>query len=220
MKSLNQRGSVDSWLIAFIFTLIVFFAAAGFGAWAFMGRQDYKDNVDAKISVAVDKAVETNTKNKEAEFIQREKEPLVIYNGPASYGSLAISYPKTWSAYVDESGKTGVPLDGTLNPKFVPGLTSGNGVALRFQVLNTKYAVAIKTFDSLVKTGKVKVTPYAFPKAPGIVGVRADGEIKQGKQGSMVVVPLRDKTIQIWTEASQFVPDFNTIILPNTTFSP
>lgn len=220
MKSFNQRGSVDSWLIAFIFTLLIFFAAAGFGLWAYMGRQDYKDNVDKKVAVAVDKAVATNTAKKEAEFLEREKQPLRTYNGPEAYGSLVISYPKTWSAYVDETGKGSSPLDASFNPKFVPGINSGNGVALRAQVLDSKYTAIAKTFDSLVKTGKVKITPYNLPKAPSIVGLRIDGEVKTGKQGSMVLLPLRDKTIMVWTEASQFIPDFNTIILPNLNFVP
>ncbi len=220
MKSLNQRGTIDSWLIAFIITLVIFFAAAGFGIWAYMGKQDYKQNVDAKVTVAVDKAVAANTASKEAEFLQREKEPLRVYNGPEAYGSLGISYPKTWSAYIDDTGKGTAPLDATLNPKYVPGINSGTSVALRAQVANTKYTDVIKLFDAQVKTGKVKITPYSTPKAPSIVGIRVDGEVKLGKQGSMVILPLRDKTIQLWTEAPQYVPDFNTIILPNFTFVP
>ncbi len=220
MKSLNQRGTIDSWLIAFIITLVIFFAAAGFGIWAYMGKQDYKQNVDAKVAVAVDKAVAANTASKEAEFLQREKEPLRVYNGPEAYGSLGISYPKTWSAYIDDTGKGTFPLDATLNPKYVPGINSGTSVALSAQVANTKYTDVIKLFDAQVKTGKVKITPYSTPKAPSIVGIRVDGEVKLGKQGSMIILPLRDKTIQLWTEAPQYVPDFNTIILPNFTFVP
>lgn len=220
MSKINQRGSVDSWLIAFIFTFIVFLAAAGFGFWAYMGKQDYKENVDAKIVVAVDKAVAVNSKKQEAEFLEREKEPLRIYNGPEAYGSVSISYPKTWSAYVDDSGKSSAPLDGSFNPKYVPGITSGASVALRVQVTNTKYAQSIKTFESAVKAGKATVVPYSLPKVPGIVGLRVDGEIMTGKQGSLIILPLRDKTITVWTEAAQFISDFNTIILPNLTFVP
>lgn len=220
MKSLNQRGAVDSWLIAFSVTLVVFFGAAGFGLWAYMSRQDYKDNVDAKIATAVAAAEKSNSDKKDAEFLEREKEPLRTYVGPAAYGSLSVSYPKTWSAYVDESGKGNASLDGSLNPNFVPGLTSGGGVALRMQVLETQYAQTLRSLEQFTKAGKIKVTPYSAPKVPGVVGIRVDGEVKTGKQGSMVILPIRDKTLQVWTEASQFVPDFNTIILPNLNFVP
>jgi len=40
-------------------------------------------------------------------------------------------------------------------------------------------------------------------------------------QGSMVLVPLRDKTLKIWTEADEtYLKDFNENILPNYTFEP
>jgi hypothetical protein len=38
--------------------------------------------------------------------------------------------------------------------------------------------------------------------------------------GTMVLLPMRDKTLEIWTEAPAYLADFNTYILPNITFSP
>jgi hypothetical protein len=220
MKRLNQHGSVDSWLIAFIVTLIVFFATAGFGLWAFMGKQDYKNNVDAKIDNAVEAAVEKNSANKEKDFIEREKEPLRTYRGPAAYGSVSLTYPKTWNLYMDETAKSLNAIDGTLNPNFVPGLQSGSSVALRILVINNQYASIVKSLESNIKSGKIKASPYKADKVPQAVGLRVDGEVVLGKQGSMVILPLRDKTLQVWTEAVQFVPDFNSIILPNLNFVP
>ena len=220
MKRLNQRGAIDSWLIAFIVTLLITLIALGFGIWAFSGRQEYKNKVDEKIAIAVVDAETANSLKKDAEFAEKEKNPLRTYTGPATYGSLSISYPKTWSAYVDETAKSNLPLSGVLNPSFVPGLQSNLPVALRFTVSSSNYSSVVKTFDSLVKTGKIKVTPYKADKVPNVIGVRLDGEILTGKQGSMIIVPLRDKTLQVWTESPQFVPDFNTIILPNLVFVP
>ena len=220
MKRLDQRGAIDSWLIAFIVTLLITLIALGFGIWAFSGRQEYKNKVDEKIAIAVVDAETANSLKKDAEFAEKEKNPLRTYTGPATYGSLSISYPKTWSAYVDETAKSNLPLSGVLNPSFVPGLQSNLPVALRFTVSSSNYSSVVKTFDSLVKTGKIKVTPYKADKVPNVIGVRLDGEILTGKQGSMIIVPLRDKTLQVWTESPQFVPDFNTIILPNLVFVP
>jgi hypothetical protein len=220
MKKLDQRGAIDAWLIAFVITILFATGFLSFGIWAFMGREDYKNNVDEKIAIAVADAKTINSAEKDKEFAEKEKNPLRTYAGPATYGSLSISYPKTWSAYVDETGKSNVPLTGTLNPAFVPGLQSNLPVALKFSVTNTDYSAVVKTFDSQVKTGKVKVSPFKADKVQSILGVRLDGEFIQGKQGSMVILPVRDKTLQIWTESPQFVPDFNTIILPNIVFVP
>lgn len=220
MKRLDQRGAINSWLIAFIVTLLITLIALGFGIWAFSGRQEYKNKVDEKVAIAVADAETANSLKKDAEFAEKDKNPLRTYTGPATYGSLSISYPKTWSAYVDETAKSNLQLSGSLNPSFVPGLQSDLPVALRFTVSGTNYSSIVKTFDSQVKAGKVKVTPYKADKVPNVIGVRLDGEIAKDKQGSMIIVPLRDKTLQVWTESPQFVPDFNTIILPNLVFVP
>jgi len=220
MKRLDQRGAINAWLIAFIVTLLITLIALGFGLWAFSGRQEYKNKVDEKVAIAVADAETANSLKKDTEFAEKEKNPLRTYTGPATYGSLSISYPKTWSAYVDETAKSNLPLSGELNPSFVPGLQSNLPVALRFTVASSDYSSIVKTFDSQVKVGKVKVTPYKADKVPNVIGVRLDGEVSTGKQGSMIIVPLRDKTLQVWTESPQFVPDFNTIILPNLVFVP
>lgn len=220
MKRINQVGSVDVWLIGFIISCLFFVGAISFGVWAYMGRQDYKDNVDQKISEAVEaSSIELEAK-KEAEFKEKEKQPLRTYRGPEAFGSLAIKYPKTWSVYADESGKTGRPLTGNMHPQFVPGLNSGNNFALRFEVSAKDYAREVKLLESAVKKGTVRATPYKSDSDPNSVGTRYDGEIDNKVQGALILLPLRDKTIKIWTEATQFLPDYNKIIVPNFTFKP
>jgi hypothetical protein len=53
-----------------------------------------------------------------------------------------------------------------------------------------------------------------------VVGSRIDGEISQKKQGAMIVMPMRDKTLRLWTESRDYVADFDNIILPGFSFSP
>lgn len=220
MKQRDQRGIIDAWFLAFVLMLILFLGAVGFGVWAFMGRQDYKNNVEPKIAAAVAKAEDATSTKKDQEFAEKEKQPLRTYTGPSAYGSVTISYPKTWSVYADESNRGSNPLDAYLNPAFVPGLQSDTNVALRLQVVSTPYADVARSFESQVKNGKVTVKPYAIAKVPSVTGLRVDGEIASKKSGSMVIVPLRDKTLKIWTEASQFVADFDTNVLPNVTLVP
>jgi hypothetical protein len=38
--------------------------------------------------------------------------------------------------------------------------------------------------------------------------------------GTMVLLPMRDKTLEIWTESNDYLNDFNTYVLPNMTFAP
>jgi hypothetical protein len=207
-------------LIPLVVTVLLFVAAAGFGVWAFMSRQDYKDNSDQKVAAAVEVAQQQTADKKDKEFAVAEKLPLRTYTGPAPYGSLKIQYPKTWSVYVDELTNSSQPIDAYFNPGFVPA-TDEDGVvyALRAQVKSQLYADTLKSYQTFIKAGKLKATPYIPANETSVTGLRLDGQLTSKVSGSMVVLPLRDKTLLLWTESPQFVNDFNTNILPNFSFS-
>ena len=211
------------WLPAFVAMLLFFLGAAAFAAWAYSSRADYKNNSDQKAAVAVTNAQKATSDAKDAEFAEKEKSPLKAYSGPSAYGSVVVQYPKTWSAYVIEATTTNssIPVDGYFHPGFVPNTQSqGFGFALRVQVTATSYDTELKKFDSFVKQGKATVSPFKAAKVPSVAGARVDGQIDQNKTGSVVLLPLRDKTLKVSTEAAQYLNDFNTIILPNLTFVP
>lgn len=221
MIKLNQNGAVGGLMISFVLTVLLLLGALGFGFWAFMSRQDYKDNVDSKISAAVGAAKKEEAKKKDAEFVEAEKKPLRTYNGPEAYGSMALQYPKTWSGYVNETGQgSGTFLDGYFYPGIVPAANNkSNSFALRIQVLGQSYDSVVKTYakDS---SDAPTVAAYSLPGLPDVVGVRVTGKLTRELDGDMVILPLRSQTLKIWTEGSEFADDFETLILPNFTFSP
>lgn len=222
MRKLDQLG-FNTLVVPLVLMTIFFLGASGFAFWAFNERNDYKNNSDQKAAAAVEVAVERAKSAKDNEFAEKEKFPLQPYVGPATFGTVAVQYPKTWSAYVNESGKGSVPLSGYFHPNYVPGVDSGVGFALRIEVTEAAYAQELRKFDNQVRQGLVKVSPYVAPKVPGVAGARVDGEIVSDtnkKKGSMILLPLRDKTIKVWTEAESFQKDFNEIILPSLTFTP
>lgn len=207
-------------IVALVISMLLLLGAAGFGVWAYGGRQDYKLNSDKKAAQAVEIAVKQESTKKDNEFLEKEKTPLKTYQGPSAYASVNVSYPKTWGAYVVEADRASVPVDGYFHPNFVPGVQTQTAFALRVQVSSQSYEQEMKQFDGKVKSGKVTVTPFVSKNVPSITGARIDGEINQGQNGSMVLFPIRDKTIKISTESQQFVGDFNDIILPNLKFVP
>jgi hypothetical protein len=220
MKVLDKRGEMNVLLIPLILLVLLLIGAAVFGVWAYNGRQDYKNNVDQKVAIAT-QAAQKDTQAKDAkQYAEVAKQPLKTYVGPSAYGSVHISYPKTWSGVADTSDD-GTPLDAYFDPDIVPGLNDPSAIfALRVQVVSSSYDDVLSGFSGQVESKQVTAAPYALPSVPGIVGTRLDGQITDSKQGSMVVLPLRDKTLQIWTESSQYLNDFNTNILPHISFSP
>jgi hypothetical protein len=184
-------------------------------------EQDYKNNVDQKVSAAVI----ANTKKVQAadakQFAEQEKKPLRTYTGPSEYGTIIIQYPKTWSAYVDESGG-GNPIEGYFSPGYVPGANNQNSVfALRVELVQQPYDQVLRQFNGLAQQGEVKIKPYHSDNiATNTYGSRIDGEIEQNKKGSMIVLPLRNMTFELYTESTKYIHDFNKIILPNFSFRP
>ncbi|HEV7454129.1 MAG TPA: hypothetical protein VGO07_02615, partial [Candidatus Saccharimonadales bacterium] len=148
------------------------------------------------------------------------KSPLKTHVGPDTFGAVTVQYPKTWSAYVIENGNA-VPMNDYFHPDVVPDTSKAtNAYALRVQIVQSTYSQVMVQYQSLAVAKKVTVTPYKLPKVPSVVGSRVDGQITAQKQGTMIVLPLRNVTLTISTESQDFENDFNNIILPNLTFSP
>lgn len=220
----NEQGAVNGVLISLILSVLLLLGAIGFAGWAFTSRQDYKNNTDEKIAAAVTVAKQQEGTAKDTQFAQDEKKPLRTYNGPEAEGSLAISYPKTWSGYVDDSAQGESALDGYFYPGIVPSLTAQDSIfALRVQVLSQTYDQVAKNVlsqNSSENTAPPVISPYSLPKLPKVVGIKIKGTLPNQKQGEMIILPLRSQTLQVWAETSQFTPDFEANILPNFNFSP
>ncbi len=208
--------------------LLSFFllSALAFGAWAFMSRQDYKDRSDQKSAVAVTKAEETQAAKLKLKFDEDYKNPNKVYQGSPTYGSVTFNYPKTWSAYVDETNLS-TPINGYFNPNIVPAAQSQTAFALRVELVNLTYSQVMQQFSQQVKVGKAKAIAYIPPKmvgAPNLQpGTKIDGYLSSDSRtqpGSLVVIKVRDKTLKIYTMSNDFAADFNNTVLASLTFTP
>lgn len=208
------------WLITSIVLIVLLLGTIGFAVWAFLERQEYKDNVDGIVATEVEEAVNTTTATLEQEFVEREKEPLTNYTAPAAYGSVSIDYPKTWSAYIKEESSSRMPIEGYFHPRYVPDETGDELIALRLEVLDTEYDSVLGGYDRAARSGDVTVSPIEAKNVSGVVGSRIDGEIERDIQGSVVLFELRDKTIVLTTQSTEFRDDFDSIILENFSFAP
>lgn len=222
VKMPGPKRQMNLLVIPVIALAILLMVAAGFAIWAFMGRQDYKNNSDKKVAAAVVVAKKQTETEKEKEFVEKEKIPHKFYKSPDTLGTVAFEYPKTWSAYVDENPKTngGTPLNGYFHPDFVPGADSGTDFALRAQVISKAYSDVLQPYEGKIKQGKIKIQPYSAPKLSSVIGVRMYGEIIKGQKDTLILLPIRDKTLAIWTESDRYLSDFDKIVMATLTFVP
>lgn len=209
-----------SFLVPFIFSIVIGIIFIGLFIWAFTGMQSYKADVTPKIDSAVKVAVQLESSRKDNEFIEKEKSPVKTFTGPDTFGGVTLNYPKTWSAYVVTGEKAAAAVDGYFHPDVVPDIASKTAFALRVRVLNKTYDQHLKSLESKIKQGKVKLIAYMPVKQKGVVGSRVDGEVNIGQKDHMIILPLRDKTIEISTESDQFIGDFEKIVLESLNFTP
>lgn len=222
MSSKDQNGSVAMFVTIFVLVLALV-SVAVFGGWAYTGRQDYKNNSDQKADEAVAAAKKVQADELQKTFAEQEKQPVKTYKGPTTYGTVSFSYPKTWSGYVDEANSS-EPINGYFYPNIVPGVQSKTAYALRLELVNTDYSSIVKQHDSQVKDGTAKASAYVPPKMVGIAnvqpGTRLDGALGRDITGSMVIIKVRDKTLQIYTQSNDYLKDFNETVLASLTFAP
>lgn len=222
MRNKAQAGSVATIILIGVLS-VVLIASIGFGYWAYSGRQDYKNNSDKKSAAAVAAAKDAQKAELQKVFDEQAKLPYKTYTGSSTYGSINFNYPKTWSGYVDEASSN-EPINGYFHPNIVPGVQSKAAFALRIELVDMAYADVVSDHTSQVQDGTAKAVAYIPPKMVGVAnvqpGVRVDGAIASDQQGSMVIVKVRDKTLQIYTLGGDFINDFNNVVLPSLTFAP
>jgi hypothetical protein len=217
MKSLGERGAMNVLLIPLILAVVAFFGAFGFGIWAYSEMMNYKNNTDEIAKGRVETAIKETETKKDNQFLEDEKKPLREYKGPDTLGNIVFSYPKTWSGSEKESS---TEMQLLMYPAIVPEDQKSTAYALRVEVVNDPYDKTVSSLETSVKSGKLTANPIRLKQMQNVLGMRFDGELKNSKQGSVVILPLRDKSIRITTESKDFVGDFNSIILENFTFSP
>lgn len=222
--SAYQPPKLSRKLLAVIIVLaILLVVLLVFGYSSYTKGQDYKNNSDEKSAVAVEAAKKAQATELQANYDQQAKSPYKTYESSAVAGSVTFSYPKTWSAYVDETGASQL-INGYFYPGQVPGVQSTTAFALRIEMVSTDYLQIVSQYAAQIKKGTLTATAYVPPKMVGVANVQAgtrfDGALDKSKTGSMVAIKVRDKTLKISTESNNFLSDFNSTILASLKFSP
>lgn len=221
----EAKDSSGSIVVTAILILLLI-AAAAFGDWAYSGRQDYKDHTDQKIAAAVAASDKQLTAQLQAQFAQQAKMPYTVFQGSPTYGGITFNYPKTWSAYVDTTQQS-EPINAYFFPGQVPGIQSGTAFALRLELVSSSYSDVLQQYAGPIQQGQVTARAFLPAKLKGVANVQAgtllSGQVNLGdntQNGTMLIMSVRDKTLELSTESADYANDFNQIILPSLSFSP
>lgn len=212
-KKLNQKGAISLLVIPVILLTIAVIVLSLIAVMYYNQFVEQRDKNEPIIAAAVEEAETAQKTELEAEFTEREKQPLKSYTSPSEIGGVNLRFSKAWSSYVDI--KKTATMDFYAHPNFVP--SDGVSYALRMSVVRADFASELKKYDAQKKKNELKATSISVS---GVTGVRLDGFLEKDKEGSMVIFPLRDKTLRVWTESKDFRGDFDNIVLKNLTFVP
>jgi len=217
MLNQNQRGATTPMAIPMIILSVVVVIMTVIAIWSYSQYTSQKNNVDSLVDDAIIEAQDDLKSELQVEFDEKEKSPLKSYKGSEALGTVSIKYPKTWSAYILEKETGSTPINGYFHPGYVPNIKSDTAFALRLRLVDDTFEDEVDNYNKRVKNGDLKSKPI---KISGEDGIRLDGQISKSRKGVVVLLPLRDKTIILSTESTDFVKDFNNIVLENLTFIP
>jgi predicted lipid-binding transport protein (Tim44 family) len=224
--SYNSGARSGKSILITILLAILLIAALAFGGWAYSQMRHFKNDSDQIAVAAVAKAKKDQAAQLQAQFAEQSKSPFKVFQGSATYGSLTFSYPKTWSAYIDTSNSS-EPINGFFYPDIVPAVQSQTAYALRVEMISTDYSQVMQQFSSNITRGTVTARAYVPPKMQGasnvVPGTLLSGQTNnqsQTQRGQMLVIKVRDKTLEISTQANTFFNDFNNTVLAGLTYVP
>ncbi len=218
----DQRGAIS--LLSIFATLItlLFIVVVCISIVLYKDETKYKNDSNQLVATAVAAAKTQQQSSDQSAFATESLQPLQPFVGPEAYGTVTLYYPKTYSAYIAVGNNSSLPVDGYFEPGYVPDVTNQDNIfALRLEVNSESYDQVLSQYTNLAQQGMVTIAPYSLPKVPSVVGVKITGAITTTvKHAIMIVLPLRTTTLQVWSEATQYENTFNTLILPNLSFSP
>lgn len=218
-KKLDNNGAANPLLLGLIACGILFVVSLVFGISQMAKVSDYKKNLDSKVSEEVAEQTKVIAEQKQAEFDEKEKAPYKFWTSPTQYGSIKVGFPKTWSYYLalDEVTSSGEVVNLYAYPDYVPEISRDTKYALRMTLETEDYNSVL---DSYRKKSTQDGLEISTVQVSNVSGIRVRGALQKDVSGTLVVFPIRDKVLTVWTESKDYESDFENIVLKNLSFIP
>jgi hypothetical protein len=216
-----ERKSINiSLIVAVVLALTTIGGLAAF-VWAYQQMEHYKNDTDQITAEAVIVAKQEQFQADETNFLEEAKKPYTTFSGPADFGSVGFEYPKTWSVYNNKNDGSGYLA--YFHPGIVPPVVDTTPLALRLEIMNRAYDEVVKSYQNSVTKGDLTATPLTIGKTEdfkGYEGIRFDGQLTDKLDGALVLFRIRDKTLSLRVDASDYLGDFDEIVLASLKFVP
>lgn len=206
-KNKVLKGEADAIMVMIVaFGSLLFISIVAL-IWSSMRFVDFKNNFSRQAEMRQKEAVAANTQKLEEKFAERERSPFLEFVGPDDLGSVAFSYPKTWSQHIVKDGQ---PYEVYFHPVVIRP-TSGARYALRILIEDNDYVKVISKYEGLLKSGKLTRTNVMID---GQQSTRLDGAFTNRITGAAVIFKVRDKTVTMRTDIADadYIKQFDELI--------
>ncbi|USN97815.1 MAG: hypothetical protein H6799_01845 [Candidatus Nomurabacteria bacterium] len=218
-KKLDNKGSANPLLLGLIACGILLVVSLIFGLSQMSKVSDYKKNFDSKVSEEVAKQSQVISEQKQAEFDEKEKAPYKFWTSPTQYGSIKVGFPKTWSYYLalNEASSSGEQINLYAYPDYVPEISRDTKYALRMTLETDDYNSVLNSYRKKSAQDGLEISTV---QVSNVSGIKIRGALEKDTSGTLVVFPIRDKVLTVWTESKDYESDFENIVLKNLSFIP
>jgi len=204
----DQNGNVTTIAIGVLAFLVI--VLGGLSTWALISYNQERQTVNQQVSDAVQEAREQQRAEDEKRFEEERKNPYRSYSVPEVFGGITLEFPRNWSLHVKDSTSGATQVDLTMHPEIIRESAGSLDIyAFRMQLVDRLFESANRNYQRDAERGNLKAEAVTIS---GIDGVQYDGEVVRNKNGRLVVLPYRDKTIVMWTESRDFISDFQEIM--------
>ncbi len=219
IKKLDNQGAANPLMLGIIACSILLVITLIFAAGQMSKVNDYKNNFDTKVSDEVTKQSKVIADQKQAEFDEKEKAPYKFWTSPTQYGSIKVGFPKTWSYYLElnEATSSGDVINLYAYPDYVPDISGDTKYALRMTLETADYNNILDKYRQRSSKDGLEISTV---QVSNVSGIKIRGNIQNDVSGTLVVFPIRDKVLTVWTESKDFESDFENIVLKNLSFIP
>lgn len=215
-----RSGKVEGSTIVIILLSIALVGMGTFGVWSFMNYREAQSDLDSKIELAAAAAKKQEAEEQAEKYAEREKQPNTIFNGPADYGAVSFSYPKTWSSYVAADGSDGEDYFAYFHPTTVPPVPTNTKVvqrfALRMAIYNSSMDEVLSDYQKTIEKGELSSTAVVVngKNATKLEGLFPDSANKDNRiKGVAYFFKVNDKVLMLRTDAeTTFRADFDKLI--------
>lgn len=204
----DQNGNITTIAVGVLAFLVI--VLGSLSAWALIKYNEEKDTVSQQVAAAVEEARTQQRQEDERRFEEERKNPYRSYSAPEVFGGIAFEFPKNWNVHSVDTTRGSTQIDLTIHPEAVRETDNGvNIYAFRMQLIDELFDQQNRRYQRMAEKGELKAQPVTVSE---IEGVQYDGEVVKDKDGRLIVLPYRDKTITIWTESRDYLDDFQEIL--------